>query len=696
MAYQALYRKWRPATFDDVVGQSHVVATLKNEIISGKTAHAYLFCGTRGTGKTTCAKIFARAINCTNPKNGNPCNECEICKGVADGSILDVTEIDAASNNGVDNIREIRDEVAYSAAHAKYKIYIIDEVHMLSTGAFNALLKTLEEPPPHVVFILATTEAHKLPATITSRCQRFDFRRISVKDMVIRLKEITTAEGITAGSEALELIARLADGALRDALSILDQCVSASGDTLTVDSAMAILGVASDQVLDDIVTAVANREAAAALASITALLSGGGDLPNFMESLIMRFRDIMVCAVSKSSDNLFEYSAHTIDAIKKQSAMFAAEEMAYILKVLCDATVEAKWSKNARTIYEIAVMRICDNRLSVSADALAARVANLEQQLARGVQTAQSAQNAPAPMYQPPAESAEPAPMAQPTELYDGAPSDDDAPPDTDLPWVEEEPFSEPVSNPVAETAPIIEPKPVVMPVVIEETPVAEPAIEPKIDTTPVVEPNIETKPDVEAKPAAPQVGVANTANLADVKAWNEVLVLLKKSSIALYGALSVKKAKLTEAKLYLPNEAYLKAILSALNQPLADAIKTVTGRDINVSFVSDAELDEIKDGAIAAAPTRAVAVPIVVAPPIAEAPQEIQQVSPIDIGTQEPPIQEEPYAEFETYSAESLAVEEPFDTPDSIDSAETADAAEPVDPMDALFDIEGLSIEIE
>ena len=661
MAYQALYRKWRPATFDDVVGQTHVVTTLKNEITAGKTAHAYLFCGTRGTGKTTCAKIFARAINCTNPKGGNPCNECEICRGVADGSILDVTEIDAASNNGVDNIREIRDEVVYSAAHAKYKIYIIDEVHMLSSGAFNALLKTLEEPPPHVVFILATTEAHKLPATITSRCQRFDFRRISIKDMLIRLKEITTAEGITADEEALELIARLADGALRDALSILDQCVSASNEVLTIDSAMAILGVASDEVLDSIVTAAANKDAAAAIAGINALLAGGRDLPNFIDMLIGRFRDIMVCAVSKTPDTLFEYSAHTVDAIKKQAAMFAAEDTAYILKLLCDAAAEAKWSKSARTIYEIAIMRMCDSRLSVSIDALAARIVQLEQQIEHGVTV-----RAVTPVvYQAPAAAAEfvDAAVAVSTvvaaietneEAEMQAAQLDDGLSDADVPWVEE---------------------------FVEAKPITE------------VKSAVEIKPATEQKPITEAVnaGNAGAANIANSNAWNEVLAVLKKSSMALYGALSVKKAKLTETKLYLPNEAYLKAILSALSEPLADALKGVTGRDITVGFVSEAEFDEIKVGAVE------MKKPIVAASVAAEeaAAEDYDEES-----IEEETAQED--ASFVTYTAEMLENEEmqditvsSYDDEQPIDSDSDQDEDDQ-DPLDSLFGIEGLNIEIE
>lgn len=385
MAYQALYRKWRPRTFDDVIGQPYVVSTLKNEILSGKTAHAYLFCGTRGTGKTSCAKIFARAINCLHPKDGNPCNECEICRGALDGSIMDITEIDAASNNGVDNIREIRDEVSYSAAQAKYKIYIIDEVHMLSGGAFNALLKTLEEPPPYVVFILATTEAHKLPATITSRCQRFDFKRISVHDIVIRLREITTAEGVSADIEALELVARLADGAMRDALSILDQCISALTDKITVEGVNAVMGVAPDEAVAKMVSAIADKDNAALLSALSDVVRDGKDVSQFIDTLIRRFRDILVCKVTSDADGLFEYAAEVIDEIQRAAKRFSAQELSYIVESLCAASADAKWQKNAKVLYELALLRLCDDTLAASNAALLARLEKLEQLIANGM-----------------------------------------------------------------------------------------------------------------------------------------------------------------------------------------------------------------------------------------------------------------------------------------------------------------------
>ncbi len=535
MAYQALYRKWRPLSFDDVVGQGHIVTTLKNEISSGKAAHAYLFCGTRGTGKTSCAKIFARAINCLNPKDGNPCNECEICKGALGGSIMDITEIDAASNNGVDNIREIRDEVSYSAAQAKYKIYIIDEVHMLSGGAFNALLKTLEEPPAHVIFILATTEAHKLPATITSRCQRFDFKRISVHDIVIRLREIVTAEEIDADIDALELIARLADGAMRDALSILDQCVGACGGKISLDAARSVLSVASDEAIGAAVNAIYEKDASKIIRSLSDIVQSGRDVNNFIEMLIRRFRDILVCKVAKSIDGLFEYSQDTIESIQKSADAFGAAELSYIIETLCGALADAKWQKNARVLYELVLMRLCDERLGDSNAAILARLERLEASLSGGARITHAPDS-----YTPPAEKTVP------------NKEKDDTPP-WDIP---------------EEEAP---PPPEVMP---EEEPIPASKSEPeKIAPAP-------------AKPVAkPAKAVSNV--------WGELLGVLKKKYPPLYGALFMKKAKYANSTLYLINESYVKEIVSMFKNDFESALISVVPNS-RVSFVTDSEFDMI------------------------------------------------------------------------------------------------------
>ena len=304
MNHQALYRRYRPKTFDDVEEQQHVVTTLKNTVISGKPAHAYLFCGTRGTGKTTMAKILARAVNCLNPKDGNPCNVCEVCTGILNGTILDVIEMDAASNNSVDNVRDIIDEMVYAPSQAAYKVYIIDEVHMLSSGAFNALLKTLEEPPGHVLFILSTTEPHKLPATVLSRCQRFDYHRISTDGIMERLLLISKEAGVTLTDNAARFLASLAEGALRDGISLLDQCISTGKNPLDLKSIYDVLGIARSERVLAAADCLIGRDEKKAVKTIERLYSEGKDLAQFLQSIIRLFRDILVYKTSGSLDNV--------------------------------------------------------------------------------------------------------------------------------------------------------------------------------------------------------------------------------------------------------------------------------------------------------------------------------------------------------------------------------------------------------
>lgn len=298
--YQALYRKWRPQTFDDVVGQEHVTKTLKNEIDSGKISHAYLFIGSRGTGKTSCAKIFAKAVNCLSPTNGNPCGECDICKEIQSESALDIVEIDAASNNGVENIRSMREEVVFSPTKCKYRVYIVDEVHMLSAGAFNAFLKILEEPPEHVIFILATTELHKIPATIISRCQRFNFKRISAADIIKRIKFVCKKEGIKIEPEAAELIAKCADGGMRDALSILDQCANSCENSVTFENAKKILGISSGNQTEKFAESILNNNSLGCIEIIDEIHKESVNILKFCESVMEYFRNIMVETVNKS------------------------------------------------------------------------------------------------------------------------------------------------------------------------------------------------------------------------------------------------------------------------------------------------------------------------------------------------------------------------------------------------------------
>ncbi|PNT90965.1 DNA polymerase III subunit gamma/tau [Clostridium thermosuccinogenes] len=381
MSYIALYRKWRPLVFDDVVEQEHVVKTLRYSVTTGRIAHAYLFCGTRGTGKTTMAKIFSRAINCLNPQNGDPCNECEICRAVLSDSSLDVVEIDAASNNSVDNVREIRDEVIYAPSQAKYKVYIIDEVHMLSTGAFNALLKTLEEPPAHVVFILATTDPQKLPATILSRCQRFDFRRITVESMMERLDTIARESGVNLQREASRLIARLSDGALRDAISILDQCMSTGSKDISYDDVLSIVGIVNDSFIGDMFDAVSSRDINKVLGLVETLVNSGKDITQFVSDFIMYFRNVLICSISKNPAEVIEAPTEVIRRMQDQSKAYTKLELTYIIKELSALESSLKWASHPRIMLEVALIKLCELNINVDESNIMDRLSLLENRI---------------------------------------------------------------------------------------------------------------------------------------------------------------------------------------------------------------------------------------------------------------------------------------------------------------------------
>ncbi len=385
MAYKAIYRKWRPEVFEDVVGQGHVTRTLKNQIINNRVSHAYLFCGTRGTGKTTAAKIFSRAVNCLNNKDGSPCNECAVCKGIADGSIMDVSEIDAASNNRVENVREILEEVNYVAAQARYRVYIIDEVHMLSTGAFNALLKTLEEPPAHVIFILATTEAHKVPETILSRCQRFDFKRIRPTDIILRIKEIATADGFDISEDALTLIAQLAEGSMRDGLSLLERCISACGNRLTAEDVVSVLGISGNEFNYTVTEAIAKGDSVQVLKAVGQLMEDGKDLNVSVDYLISYIRNLLVCKVSENPEKLLDASAEDIVKIKAQAERLSFEKINNAITVLSKAKADAKWEKTPRVIYELALIKLTRPELDDSREAMMDRLSLMEEKVKNGI-----------------------------------------------------------------------------------------------------------------------------------------------------------------------------------------------------------------------------------------------------------------------------------------------------------------------
>ena len=356
--YQALYRKYRPKVFADVVGQEHVTRTLMNEIRTGRHSHAYLFTGSRGTGKTTCAKIFAKAVNCEHPVNGDPCNECATCRGIDSGAVMDVVEIDAASNNGVDSIRDIRDEANFTPVNGKYRVYIIDEVHMLSTGAFNALLKTLEEPPAHVKFILATTEVHKLPATILSRCQRFDFKRISPEDIAGRVLYVADQEHLNVTQNAANLIARLADGALRDALSILDQCMG-HGTDIDENVVNEVVGLTGRTHLFALADSILQRDSASALDQINELHSRSCDMERLCSELINHFRNLMVCRAVSDPQNLIVCSPQELADYEEEAQDCNMQDIMHVLNVLGETLTYMRKGLNRRVEMEMAVIRLC-------------------------------------------------------------------------------------------------------------------------------------------------------------------------------------------------------------------------------------------------------------------------------------------------------------------------------------------------
>jgi len=405
LTYQALYRKWRPRVFEDVAGQPNITATLKYEIAAGRIAHAYIFTGSRGTGKTTCAKIFAKAVNCLNPHDGDPCNECENCRGIDAGSLLDVVEIDAASNNGVDNIRELREETVYTPASSKYRVYIIDEAHMLSTGAFNALLKTLEEPPAYVIFILATTEVNKIPATIMSRCQRFDFRRIPIPDIVARLQYVAQQEKIDLTPAAAEMIAKISDGALRNALSLLDQCAGIGG-TVDEERVAQTAGLTSREYLFELSGAVKNRDSAAALSVIDRLYAYAKDMERLCEELIAHFRDLMIVKSVKDPFEVINCRTDERERLQKTADGFSLEAILHALDTLQSTLELLKRSSSGRVYIETCLLRLCNPELDTSKTALLRRIEALEEKLKSGNFTAAPAAPSAAQSAAPPVQDA--------------------------------------------------------------------------------------------------------------------------------------------------------------------------------------------------------------------------------------------------------------------------------------------------
>ncbi|WP_085834165.1 DNA polymerase III subunit gamma/tau [Clostridium merdae] len=547
--YQVLYRKWRPRQFSDVVGQPQVTSTLKNELVSGRLAHAYLFTGSRGTGKTTCAKILAKAVNCLSPKDGDPCGECDICRGLDNGSVLDVVEIDAASNNGVENIRSLREEANFTPAAAKYRVYIIDEVHMLSIGAFNALLKTLEEPPEHVIFILATTEVHKLPATILSRCQRFDFRRIAPADIADRLTYIAGEENASIEPQAALLLARLADGALRDALSLLDQCLGRSRN-VTLDIVTQTAGLAGREHLFRLADAITGKNAAAALLVIDELYTSSKDMARLCEELSGYFRGLMLLKTMKDARDILAVPEEEYEAMSSRALPTPLPVILHCLDTMQETLEKMFRGGNRRIEMEMAVLRLCSPELDSGTDALVRRIAALEK---KGV-------SAPTPAVRqesvsPAVATAAPAvtaPLPTPASPVVQKQERNDAPP-----WLEEPP-----------------PAP----------------YEPEVLTPPSF-PEVITEPEVRASssPAQPAREPGTPLSLEDLQAtaqpldiWPEILQTMKDYSRVVAASFAGSTAYVSGE--YVLIDAPSPTALELLRRPtqrdkMRDAIKQVTGR---------------------------------------------------------------------------------------------------------------------
>lgn len=386
MSYTALYRKFRPTVFEDVKGQEHIVTTLKNQIRSGRTSHAYLFCGTRGTGKTTIAKIFAKAVNCEHPVDGSPCGECAICKSIAAGTSMNVIEIDAASNNGVDSIRQIVEEVNYSPAEGKYKVYIIDEVHMLSIGAFNALLKTLEEPPAYVIFILATTEVHKIPVTILSRCQRYDFRRISIDTIADRLKELTQKEQVQIEEKAVRYIAKVADGSMRDALSLLDQCIAFYFEQeLTYDKVLDVLGAVDTGVFSRMLREILKGDAAAALGVLQDIVLQGRELSQFVTDFAWYLRNLLLIKSADGVEDIIDVSSDNLVRLKKEAELAENDTIMRYIRILSELSGQIRYATQKRILIEMAVIKLCRPAMETDTASLADRIRQVEEKLEKGI-----------------------------------------------------------------------------------------------------------------------------------------------------------------------------------------------------------------------------------------------------------------------------------------------------------------------
>ena len=568
--YQALYRKYRPKSFSDVYGQDHVISTLKNEINENRISHAYLFTGSRGTGKTTCAKILAKAVNCENSIDGEPCNECEVCRGLDSGAIYDVVEIDAASNNGVDNIRDLREEANYTPTRGRYRVYIIDEVHMLSAGAFNALLKTLEEPPAHVIFILATTEVHKLPATILSRCQRFDFKRIQPETMAVRLKEVASLEGMELNDDAAVLIARIADGALRDGLSILDQCASRS-KTVTSELVSEVAGLAGREILHKLADCVSSHDSSTAINLLSNLYQNSYDMERLCVEMINHFRNYLIVKTVNKSRELIICTDDEYNSIVDGAKKFTLESIIFALDLFQMTLGRIKSGVNSRIEMEMSFVRLCDPRLEESNQAILDRLSQLERTVKNGVSTQTVSQ--PAKTQTP----VEPQPQVEPQEAQKTEPSETVSP------------AIEPL---VQETEPKNEPAPVKAPAVEHEP---QPAIEPT--NAPVYnEPMPNSREEAPVEPQQKQS--------VEFDQWAEFMDIIHKTDIALFGVLNGSSASIVGEHFVIdsPNPTIKEFIkISTHAKAIRNAVESLVGRPLKLAVAkkvtkSNQNRDKLED----------------------------------------------------------------------------------------------------
>lgn len=560
--YQVLYRKYRPKVFSDVYGQEHVTSTLINEIKENRISHAYLFTGSRGTGKTTCAKILAKAVNCEHNENGEPCNECEVCKGLDSGSIYDVVEIDAASNNGVDNIRDLREEANYTPTRGRYRVYIIDEVHMLSKGAFNALLKTLEEPPEHVVFILATTEVHMLPATILSRCQRFDFKRIQPETMALRLKEVAGFENMQLDDDAAILISRIADGGMRDALSILDQC---AGRGSHIDSKLVseVAGIAGREALYELSDAVCNQSSGAALNVISRLHQSSYDMERLCVEMINHFRNFLIVKTVKKSRELIICTDDEYDTIIKSAENFTLAKVIFALDLFQNTLTIIKGGANARIEMEMCFVKLCQPKLDASMEAVLDRIASLERAVKNGVTFAPVQSVKTVVSEQPKAESIQqpdlPDAFLQTAEKAEKKESFD---------------IEKPIDNVEEAEA---------------ENPIVSPLEEALVDTAPLQESPAEAV-------SAPQQEVVQT----EFAEWAEFMEIIYKTDIGIYGILNDATAYIRgEHFLFESSNPTLRQfiVMPTHKKAIKQAIFDVTGKRYKLGiFKNSEEKNEKKD----------------------------------------------------------------------------------------------------